>query len=316
MRVLVTGATGFIGRRCVAALTRRGADVHGVTCGTGSQPVRGREAAAFGGGRVENPSHITWHSADLHDPAQRERLIADVAPTHLLHLAWYVEPKLFWHSPENFRWVESTAGLMHAFARTGARAVLAGTSDEYDPAGGILSEGRTPAKPSSIYGACKHATHMMASAIARQSGVTLAWARLFAAYGPGEPSSKLVSKCAADLLQRREVHIPAATLTRDYVYVDDVAALLVALLESDVEGAMNAGSGTPATIAEIAHGVADVAGGHELIVDDQPGDEPPVIVADMTRARTLLGWTPQVSLADGIRRTVDAVREPERVLSH
>jgi len=305
MRVLVTGATGFIGRRCVAALVQRGADVHGVTF-----PNVGRASARPDGLKP------VLHSADLHDPAQRERLIADVAPTHLLHLAWYVEPKLFWHSPENFRWVESTAGLMHAFVRTGARAVLAGTSDEYDPAGGILSEDRTPAKPSSIYGACKHATHMMASAIARQAGVALAWARLFAAYGPGEPSSKLVSKCAADLLQRREVHIPAATLTRDYVYVDDVAALLVALLESDVAGAMNAGSGTPATIAEIAHGVADVVGGHELIVADQPGDEPPVIVADMSRARTRLRWTPQVSLADGIRRTADAVREPERVLSH
>src|SRR5205085_9072290 len=195
------------------------------------------------------------------------------APTHLLHLAWYVEPKLFRHSPENFRWVESTAGLMRAFVRTGARAVLIGTSDEYDPAGGVLSEERTPAKPFSIYGACKRAAHMMASAIARQSKVTLAWGRLFAAYGPGEPSTKLVSKCTVDLLQRRSVHIPAATLTRDYVFVDDVAALLVALLESDVEGAINVGSGTPVTLAEVAHGVADVVGGHELIVADHSADE-------------------------------------------
>src|SRR5689334_19637860 len=164
MRVLVTGATGFIGRRCVAALMKRGAEVHAV----------GRQ------------------SADLHDPAQRERLMVEVAPTHLLHLAWYVEPKLFWDSPENYRWVETTVELMRLFTRRGARAVLAGTSDEYDSRAGVLSEERTPAKPSSVYGACKHAAHMMSSAIAREAGVSLAWCRLFAAYGPGEPASKLV----------------------------------------------------------------------------------------------------------------------------
>ena len=83
-RVLVTGASGFIGSRCMPLLAGAGYEVHGVVP-EGVEP---------------NASGVTWHVADLLEPDQVLRLFADVRPTHLLHLAWLVAPGEYWKSTE------------------------------------------------------------------------------------------------------------------------------------------------------------------------------------------------------------------------
>lgn len=90
-RVLLTGATGFIGADCVPLLLDAGYEVH----------------AVIPGGVEPGDARVFWHSADLLDSAQTRVLLQDVRPTHLMHLAWFVAPGEFWRSPENLRWLQA-----------------------------------------------------------------------------------------------------------------------------------------------------------------------------------------------------------------
>src|SRR5688572_8900550 len=146
-RVLLTGATGFIGRHALAGLLRRGYEVHAVTS---------RSAGAA-------DARVHWHHADLLDGVQQRILLDRVAPTHLVHLAWAVEHGAFWTSPQNLRWVGASLDLVRGFRDAGGtRVVMAGTCAEYSWGSDTLSEATTPVVPATLYGVAKDALHRVA----------------------------------------------------------------------------------------------------------------------------------------------------------
>ncbi|MCU1591876.1 MAG: NAD(P)-dependent oxidoreductase [Frankiales bacterium] len=291
--ILVTGGTGFVGRHVLEALTRAGQTAH----------VAARRISADAGG--------DWHESDLLAPLSAAGLVAEVAPTHLLHLAWCADPGSFWTDPANVAWAEATLRLVRAFADAGGRrVVVAGTCAEYDPSAGRCSEDATPLKPTTLYGACKAATFTALSAFCAQAGVELAWGRIFNVYGPGEPAQKLVSAVAAGLLAGQPVETTAGTQVRDFVSVRDVAEGLTALTLGTAVGAYNLGTGVGTPVRDVARAVADLTGRPELLRPTRPpaADEPPLLVADVHAAQAAFGWQASTSLGDGLRETVDAVR--------
>ena len=151
-RVLVTGATGFIGRHSLAGLLAADYEVHAVTL----EPP------------LVDPSSVVWHRADLLDTHHIPDLLATVRPSHLLHFAWYATPGRYWIAPENLQWVQASLGLLQAFTHAGGRrVVMAGTCAEYDWNYGFCSEAITPLAPRTLYGVCKHALQMMLTSYAR-----------------------------------------------------------------------------------------------------------------------------------------------------
>src|SRR5262245_60125142 len=161
-RVLVTGASGFIGRAVLPELAARDYEIHAVS--------RSRS--------IPEAERTTWHAADLLAPGQAARLIETVRPTHLVHLAWVTEHGAYWTSPENLDWVQASLQLVRAFAANGgARAVLAGTCAEYDWRFGFCREGVTPLAPQTLYGVCKHALASVVEAFAAAQGLSAAWCR-------------------------------------------------------------------------------------------------------------------------------------------
>jgi nucleoside-diphosphate-sugar epimerase len=277
-RVLVTGATGFIGRQTVEPLLARGYEVHAV-------------------GRRE---------ADLLDPEAAARLVDDVRPTHLLHLAWYAEPGAFWESPENDRWLAASVRLLEAFAAAGgSRAAVAGTCAEYDWSGdGLLSEAATPLAPRTRYGEAKNALREAAERV----DVSLGWGRVFFLYGPHEDERRLVASVARALVSGAPARTTHGSQVRDLLHVTDVGSAFAALLDADVEGAVNIGSGDGVAIAEVVRHLADAAGRPDLVelgaLDARP-DDPPRLVADVGRLREEVGWRPARSLEEGLRDTVE-----------
>ncbi len=281
-RVLVTGATGFIGRHTPRLLAERGYEVHAV----GSK------------------------DADLLDPSAVESLIADIRPSHLLHFAWYAVPGKFWTAPENAAWVEASIRLLRTFAdHGGERATMSGSCAEYDWTGsGRLAERETPLRPATYYGACKHALATVGEGLAAEHGFGFAWGRIFFAYGPHEQPGRLVSQVAEALVKGEPAPTSEGTQRRDFLHARDVAGAFVALLDSDVTGAVNIGSGAAVPVRDVVSQIAAAAGRPELVrwgeVRSRPGD-PPLIEADMARLRDEVGWKPSLTLEEGIRETVE-----------
>ena len=295
-RILLTGATGFIGRQAAPLLIERGYEVHAVS--------------RSGGPELDG---IHSHAADLLESGIPETLVAEVGPTHLLHLAWYAEPGEFWDSVENLRWTAASLELLGAFAASGGRRFVgAGTCAEYDwSVAGRCVEGRTPLRPATLYGACKDAMRRVVEATSRERRLSAAWGRVFFPYGPGEHSDRLVPSTALRVLQGEPAPCTEGSQVRDFLHVADAAAALVELLDSEVVGPVNVGSGEPVSVRELVGMIGDAAGRPELIelgaLPSRPG-EPAELLADTGRLRREVGWAPFYSLRDGIRDTVAELR--------
>jgi len=297
-RVLVTGASGFIGRGTLAALAARGFEVHAVSS-------RSHEVS-------ERDDGVHWERCDLlaeAGPASAAELLERVAPTHLLHLAWYAEPGAFWRSTENVRWVEASLRLLRAFAAGGGRrAVLAGSCAEYAWADRVRCvEGETPCLPATLYGASKHALYLIAERWARETGVSLAAGRVFFVFGPGEHSARLAGSVARALVLGEPVLTSHGEQFRDFLYSEDLADAFVALLCSPVEGPVNLASGRATRVRDLVQALAEASGRPELIQlgarPAAPG-EPAELLADVTRLRDEVGWAPAATLEERAAETI------------
>jgi nucleoside-diphosphate-sugar epimerase len=292
-KVLLTGASGFVGRHCLPLLIASGYEVHAVSS---------KE-------RPENLRDAHWHQTDLLSSEQVSELIARVEPTYLLHFAWHAVPGEYWTSVENFRWVQASLHLLQTFAqRGGERLVMAGTCAEYDWKYGYCSEQVTPLNPSTLYGSCKHALHLMLDAFAQQTGLSTAWGRIFFLYGPYEHPKRLVASVTRSLLQGEPALCSHGNQIRDFLHVKDVAGAFVALLNSDSRGAVNIASGRPVALKDIIYKIAQHLHRPDLIQLDAipaPPDEPPLLVADVARLRDETGWQPEFDLDSGIEQTIN-----------
>jgi nucleoside-diphosphate-sugar epimerase len=295
--VVITGASGFIGRRCFARLLEEGYDVHALS----SRP-----------GEAERGSAATWYRVDLLAPGAAAALVNRLRPTHLLHLAWCARPGEFWMSEDNFRWLTASQELFRTFyAAGGRRAVGAGTCAEYEWSEADCDEERTPLRPDTIYGRCKLAASLVLEA-AVAGGGSAAWGRIFFPYGPGEPAGRFLPALIRGLLRGEEVACSHGRQVRDFTYVDDVAGGLVALLAAEATGAFNIATGRGTSLRELAERVTARLGRAELVRFGTraalPGD-PPRVVADMTRTKSATGWAAAMGLDEGIDRAIAAWRE-------
>ncbi len=290
-RVLVTGATGFIGRNTLSMLVERGFEVH----------------ATF---RESNlPLDVTWHRCDLLNAESARAVVRAVSPSHLLHLAWYAEHGKFWGSPRNLEWVAASLLLMRSFQECGGtRVVIAGSCAEYDWEAGVCTENSTPLKPLSFYGVAKNAVREVAEGFAQSTGLSFAWGRIFFLYGPHEAAERLVPSVARALIQGNPARCTSGEQRRDFLHVEDVADAFVSLLDSELSGAVNIGSGHGVRVRDVVDTIASITGGSNLVrfgaIPDRLED-PPVLIADTHRANCELGWVPRWSLPEGLSHTVD-----------
>jgi nucleoside-diphosphate-sugar epimerase len=292
-KVLLTGATGFIGRHCISTLLEKGFEVHATY--SKSSPI--------------DRSDIVWHQVDLFDSERVDKLLSQLQPSYLLHLAWYVVPGKLATAIDNFYWVQSSLELVRKFVENGGqRLVISGSGYEYDWNYGYCSELVTPLVPNTLYGTCKNALWSLVEAYANKMGASSAWGRVFFLYGPYEHPNRLVPAVIRPLLQGESARCSHGNQIREYLHVQDVADGLVALLDSKVSGAVNIASGQPIALKDIINSIAQKLHREELIllgaIPSNPNDTP-LVVANIDRAVNELGWQPKYSLDRGLDQTIE-----------
>ena len=240
MRVLLTGATGFIGSYVLKELLEKGLDV--VVVGR-TKPIN---------------TSVDFIETDLlSEKLNFTDLIKETSATHLLHLAWYAEHGKYWSSPLNLRWVEASVKLVEAFCENGGeKVVISGTCAEYDWSYGYCQEDVTPLNPSTLYGISKDATRRLTQAICSQHGVEFAWGRIFFAYGEGEPESRLIPSLKRVFQGLQKPFSVNSDTYRDFLHVTDVARAFVMLLMTKVHGSYNISSGCPLKIEDLVIHIA------------------------------------------------------------
>lgn len=295
-RVLVTGATGFIGRQSLASLVELGYEVHG----------------AYVGPPLDEMRDVAWHEVDLLDESAARKLLAGVRPTHLLHFAWHAAPGEYWTSPLNLDWVRASLFLLREFANQGGRRVVGvGTCAEYDWGCGLCSEATTPLAPATLYGACKRSLGLIMEQFTGAVGISAAWGRVFFLYGPHEHPSRLVPSVVGSILDGKPAECSHGNQVRDYMYVRDVGEAFAALLDSETQGAVNIASGAPVRIKDIVLKIGRKLGRQDLVAlgaRPAPASEPMSLTADVARLRSEVGWSPSYDLDRGIEETIEWFR--------
>ncbi len=272
MRVLVTGASGFLGRQAVAALLAKGVEVHALS----RRPP------------VDKACH--WQPFDLlaADRPSLRSYLRRIRPSHILHLAWCVEPQRFWSDPANLDWTAATLALARAASvESVGRFVGTGSCFEYAwPSDKDCHETLTPLANHSLYDTAKDATRRILGRYFADCGVGFAWARPFFLFGPFESPTRLVASLARAIARGEPAACSSGLAVRDFLAVGEAGRALAAVTLSALEGPVNIASGEAIRIADLARLLGRLAGRPDLVhvgaLPDRAG-EPPRIVADVAR---------------------------------
>lgn len=292
MKVLITGASGFIGRNCVVQLQDKGYEVHAV-----SSVMH------------EAMPGVTWHRADLLAEGVAAELVRRIGATHLLHLAWCTEHGKYWTALENFDWIRTSLAMIQAFTASGGkRLVAAGTCAEYSwRVGGVCAEDTTPLMPETLYGSSKNSLQLLLAAWSRQTGLSSAWGRIFSLYGPHEYPQRLIASTIISLMGGNTATCGNPMLVRDYLHAEDVASAFVALLECELQGPVNIGSGRGVALGDVVTLIGQKLGAAERVRMMPPrpalGSEPALLVAEASKFAPSC-WKPKFDLSSGLDATI------------
>jgi dTDP-glucose 4,6-dehydratase len=300
---LVTGGAGFLGSHLCDELLRRG---HRVIC------VDNLET-----GSLANIEHIR-------DPQFRYLQLDIIAPYYVddeqidfvYHLASPASPIDYLRLPLHTLKVGSH-GTHHTLGlakKHRARFFLASTSEVYgDPQVHPQKESYwghvNPIGPRGVYDEAKRYAEALTMAYHRQQGVDTSIIRIFNTYGPRmrPHDGRAIPTFLRQALQDRPITVFGdGSQTRSFCYVDDLVRGIIALAESGYHHPVNIGNPNEFTLLELAERVIEVTGSRsELIFEALPVDDPQVRQPDISLAREILGWEPQVDLTEGLRRTIE-----------
>ena len=268
--VLLTGATGFVGRQVLKALSEKCLQVRLVL----------RESV---NANLEIPCGIesVHYSKDIFAETSTWWQGACNGVDTVIHCAWYAEPGKYLQSSKNLDCLIGTLNLAKGAANAGIRRFVGiGTCFEYDLSEGILSV-RTPLLPLSPYAGAKVAAYSSLSHLLPPLNVEFAWCRLFYLFGENEDSRRLVPYVRSRLEHGLAVELTSGTQVRDFLDVKLAGRKIADIAMSHHVGAQNICSGKPVTVRALAESIADEYGRRELLrfgVRNESETDPKMVV--------------------------------------
>lgn len=266
-KVLVTGATGLIGKELIKPLQESGFDIYAITIDE-NNPANG----------------VHWLKGNLFDENFIKEIMKQIKPKYLLNMAW-VTTGDYLKSDINYSFLNAGIRLLKHFKDNGGkRAVYAGTCFEYKFKGEPLKETDELDANKTVYTFCKNKLHEIAEYFCKMHDISFGYGRIFYVYGRNEDKTRLTGMIIDKLSRNEEVIIKSGALIKDYMYAKDIAEAFVKFLDSSVNGAVNICSGKPISIKEFTLELGKAIGKESLIVfKNEHSNQPPIIVGDNTR---------------------------------
>jgi dTDP-glucose 4,6-dehydratase len=306
MRVLVTGAAGFLGSHLCDRFLADGHQVVGLD--------------NFITGHPDNIAHLTGNggfSFLRHDVSMPIYVAGDL--DGVLHFASPASPVDYLELPIQTLKVGSlgTHNALGVAKAKGARFMIASTSEVYgDPLQHPQTEqywgNVNPVGPRGVYDEAKRFGEAMTMAYHRYHGVDTRIVRIFNTYGPRmrPRDGRVVSNFIVQALNGEPLTVYGnGSQTRSFCYVDDEVEGIYRLFHRGDSGPTNVGNPDEYTVAELAHIVLELTGSESAIeYRPLPTDDPKQRRPDISRARSMLGWEPRVAVRDGVARTIDYFR--------
>ncbi len=301
MQFLITGAAGFLGTALSNRLAREG------------HSVRGLDDLSTGDPNGLSPE-VHFTRGDVNDRPKLWTLLQDVDCVYHLAARVLVSESVLYPREYNQVNVGGTVTLMEAMRDVGVKRVV------FTSSGAVYGEQDVQPvpedcrpNPQSPYAVSKLAAEYYVNTIGRLSKIETVCLRVFNAYGPGQHLPAAHAPVVPNFLKQA---LANGTLvlhgsgkqTRDYVYVDDVVNALVAasFAERVDQKIINVGSGVETTVQDLVEMVIEATGAHPQTVFNQRDDRgPDRLCADLTLARDLLGYQPQIPLEKGLRLTME-----------
>lgn len=298
--VLVTGASGFIGSHLVEALVQREADVHCLLLPDDPAPNLAAVRQA-----------LNIYRADLADLEAVQTVARAARPEVVFHLAAagvtnvHIDPTLAVRVN-----VEGTLNLLAALDGQYRVFVNTGTCHEYGTNEPPFREDQDP-RPELPYAITKTATWRFCSRLHKTMGWNIVTVRPFTVYGPRQAANTFIPACIRAAQNGQDFDMTLGEQKRDLVYVEDVAEgfLCAAAAPQAIGGTFNLCTGQAASLYDVARLIVEQMGEPVSInrgALPYRAGEIWQLVGDNARARAILGWAPQVSLQDGLQRTIDA----------
>lgn len=300
MRILITGASGFVGANLTRKLVQHGHEVH----------IFVRKTSNIW--RISDMKMmVSFHEIDICNYPQLEQVVDRIKPQIVFHLATY----------GGFSFQSDLSKIMEANLQGTINLITAcekidfpyfintGSSSEYGIKRLPMKESDLP-EPVSNYGVAKEASTLFCQAKAKRNNFPIVTLRLFSPYGPYDDMTRLIPYTIINLIKKRQPIINSPNSVRDYIFMDDVVNAYLKFTEiNNITGEIfNIGSGTQYSVQEVVMKICEIIGnGTDPIFakKEQLTFETNSWVANLTKVKKQLRWKPSVSLEVGLRKTIE-----------
>ena len=307
--VLVTGISGFIGSHLARRLLAEGASVHGL-----AKPNSDMSRIS------DIKNSINVYRASLEDEEALKAIFKDLKPVKVYHLAAHVNQN---RSLETFRNmteinIKGTLNLLQALELTDCDCFInTGSSEEYGDNPVPFNEEQMP-NPVSPYSTAKVATTMLCQMLHRTHGLPIVTLRPFSTYGPGQRNTMLIPMLISEMIKKETPMMTAGEQTRDFIYVDDVVDgfIRASICPSAIGQIINLGTGRENTVKDTAEMIVRLLESRIKPVYgtlDYRLGEPMRSCCDTSKAQAVLRWRAQITLEEGLRRTIAWFRRQNKI---
>lgn len=291
MKILITGGTGFLGTPLTKKLIDDGHSLMLIVRRKPKNPIPG----------------VTYLITHISNIKKQLEVIKGFNPEVAIHLAWEGLPDYsFERCLKNLKY---GIAFVNTISQTKCQRVLiAGSCWEYLD----KTVGKTPENPaldhSQPFPGAKNALHEYAQAVLGKTNINLIWTRIFYVYGPGQRKDSLIPLCIQNIKDNKPTNVKTPEARHDFIYIDDVVSALSCLAQyCYTNNTYDIGTGYPISVREVVDLTYSLCGKTNNVLYSNDGANV-CYYADISKLKFIHGWTPEIGIKEGIRRTINEGR--------